>query len=138
MAEYERKIGTTVNTDVEKEVAGNFKGEAAEVGIYMAMARQASSEGYGELAEVFKRLAFEEAEHAARFAEMNGVIKPTLSENIDMMLDGELKANVEKREASDKAKEAGLEDASDFFRESSKDEGRHSRILEGIKERYNL
>ncbi|MDD4594618.1 MULTISPECIES: ferritin-like domain-containing protein [Methanobrevibacter] len=138
MAEYERKIGTTVNTDVEKEVAGNFKGETAEVGIYMAMARQASSEGYGELAEVFKRLAFEEAEHAARFAEMNGVIKPTLSENIDMMLDGELKANVEKREASDKAKEAGLEDASDFFRESSKDEGRHSRILEGIKERYNL
>ena len=135
MAEYERKIGTTVNTDVEKEVAGNFKGETAEVGIYMAMARQASSEGYGELAEVFKRLAFEEAEHAARFAEMNGVIKPTLSENIDMMLDGELKANVEKREASDKAKEAGLEDASDFFRESSKDEGRHSRILEGIKER---
>jgi rubrerythrin len=138
MAEYERKIGTTVNTDVEKEVAGNFKGETAEVGIYMAMARQASSEGYGELSEVFKRLAFEEAEHAARFAEMNGVIKPTLSENIDMMLDGELKANVEKREASDKAKEAGLEDASDFFRESSKDEGRHSRILEGIKERYNL
>ena len=138
MAEYERKIGTTVNTDVEKEVAGNFKGETAEVGIYMAMARQASSEGYGELAEVFKRLAFEEAEHAARFAEMNGVIKPTLSENIDMMLDGELKANNKKREASDKAKEAGLEDASDFFRESSKDEGRHSRILEGIKERYNL
>ena len=138
MEEYERKIGTTVNTDVEKEVAGNFKGETAEVGIYMAMARQASSEGYGELSEVFKRLAFEEAEHAARFAEMNGVIKPTLSENIDMMLDGELKANVEKREASDKAKEAGLEDASDFFRESSKDEGRHSRILEGIKERYNL
>ena len=138
MAEYERKIGTTLGTDVEKEVAGNFAGETAEVGIYMAMARQASTEGYGELAEVFKRLAFEEAEHAARFAEMNGVIKPTLSENIDMMLDGELKANVEKREASDKAKEAGLEDASDFFRESSKDEGRHSRILEGIKERYNL
>jgi rubrerythrin len=138
MAEYERKIGTTVNTDVEKEVAGNFKGETAEVGIYMAMARQASTEGYGELAEVFKRLAFEEAEHAARFAEMNGVIKPTLSENIDMMLEGELKANVEKRAASEKAKECGVEDASDFFRESSKDEGRHSRILEGIKERYNL
>ncbi len=138
MAEYERKIGTTLGTDVEKEVAGNFAGETAEVGIYMAMARQASTEGYGELAEVFKRLAFEEAEHAARFAEMNGVIKPTLSENIDMMLEGELKANVEKREASDKAKECGVEDASDFFRESSKDEGRHSRILEGIKERYNL
>ena len=49
MAEYERKIGTTLGTDVEKEVAGNFAGETAEVGIYMAMARQASTEGYGEL-----------------------------------------------------------------------------------------
>ncbi len=138
MAEYERKVGVTAGTPVEKVVAANFNGETQEVGIYMAMARQASTEGYGELAEVFKRLAFEEAEHAARFAEMNGVIKPTLSENIDMMLEGELAANVEKREASEKAQEAGIEDAADFFRESSKDEGRHSRILEGIKERYNL
>lgn len=138
MAEYERKVGVTAGTAVEKVVAANFNGETQEVGIYMAMARQASTEGYGELAEVFKRLAFEEAEHAARFAEMNGVIKPTLSENIDMMLEGELAANVEKREASEKAAEAGIEDAADFFRESSKDEGRHSRILEGIKERYGL
>lgn len=138
MAEYERKVGTTKGTGVEKEVAANFNGETQEVGIYMAMARQASTEGYGELAEVFKRLAFEEAEHAARFAEMNGVIKATLSENIDMMLEGELMANVEKREASEKAAAENLEDAADFFKESSKDEGRHSRILEGIKARYDL
>lgn len=136
MVKYIHKIGTTVGTDVEKEVAGNFKGETAEVGMYLAISRQASREGYGELAEVFKRLAWEEAEHAARFAEMNAVIKPTLKENIDMMLDGEQKANVEKREASEKAKEAGLEDAADFFRESSKDEGRHAKILEGIVKRY--
>lgn len=122
MVKYIHKIGTTVGTDVEKDVAGNFKGETSEVGMYLAMSRQASREGYGELAEVFKRLAWEEAEHAARFAEMNAVIKPTLKENIDMMLDGEQKANVEKREASEKAKAANLEDAADFFRESSKDE----------------
>ena len=136
MVKYIHKIGTTVGTDVENEVAGNFSGETQEVGIYLAMSRQASREGYGELAEVFKRLAHEEAEHAARFAEMNAVIKPTLKENIDMMLDGEQKANVEKREASEKAQAAGLEDAADFFRESSKDEGRHAKILEGIVERY--
>lgn len=136
MIKYEHKIGTTKGTDVEKEVQNNFMGETQEVGMYLAMSRQASREGYGELAEVFKRLAWEEAEHAARFAEMNGVIKETLKENIEMMLEGEKMANAEKREASEKAAEAGLEDAIDFFKESSKDEGRHYKILEGILARY--
>lgn len=136
MIKYEHKIGTTKGTDVEKEVQNNFMGETQEVGMYLAMSRQASREGYGELAEVFKRLAWEEAEHAARFAEMNGVIKETLKENIEMMLEGEKMANAEKREASDKAAEAGLEDATGFFKESSKDEGRHYKILEGILARY--
>ena len=103
MIKYEHKIGTTKGTDVEKEVQNNFMGETQEVGMYLAMSRQASREGYGELAEVFKRLAWEEAEHAARFAEMNGVIKETLKENIEMMLEGEKMANAEKREASEKA-----------------------------------
>ena len=136
MIKYEHKIGTTKGTDVDKEVQNNFMGETQEVGMYLAMSRQASREGYGELAEVFKRLAWEEAEHAARFAEMNGVIKETLKENIEMMLEGEKMANAEKREASEKAAEAGLEDATDFFKESSKDEGRHYKILEGILARY--
>ena len=136
MIKYEHKIGTTKGTEVEKEVQNNFMGETQEVGMYLAMSRQASREGYGELAEVFKRLAWEEAEHAARFAEMNGAIKETLKENIEMMLEGEKMANAEKREASDKAAEAGLEDATDFFKESSKDEGRHYKILEGILARY--
>ncbi|WP_415952750.1 ferritin-like domain-containing protein [Methanobrevibacter woesei] len=136
MIKYEHKIGTTKGTDVEKEVQNNFMGETQEVGMYLAMSRQASREGYGELAEVFKRLAWEEAEHAARFAEMNGVIKETLKENIEMMLEGEKMANAEKREASEKAAETGLEDATDFFKESSKDEGRHYKILEGILARY--
>lgn len=136
MVKYEHKIGTTVGTPVETEVQNNFMGETQEVGMYLAISRQASREGYGELAEVFKRLAWEEAEHAARFAEMNGVIKDTLKESIEMMLEGEKMANAEKREASEKAAEADLEDATDFFKESSKDEGRHYKILEGILERY--
>ena len=64
MVKYEHEIGITKGTPVEKFVAGNFEGETNEVGIYLAMSRQASREGYGELAEVFKRLAWEEAEHA--------------------------------------------------------------------------
>ena len=118
MIKYEHKIGSTVGTGVEKEVQNNFNGETQEVGMYLAMSRQASRSGYGELAEVFKRLAWEEAEHAARFCEMNGIIKD------------------EKREASEKAAAENLEDATDFFKESSKDEGRHYKILEGILERY--
>lgn len=136
MPKYGHKIGVTKGTVLEKEVKANFMGETQEVGMYLAMSRQASREGYGELAEVFKRLAWEEAEHAARFAEMNGVIKPTLKESVVMMLEGELMANKEKREAAEKAGECQLEDPSDFFKESSKDEGRHANILKGILKRY--
>lgn len=136
MIKYEHKIASTKGTDIEKEVAANFAGETQEVGIYLAMSRQASRSGYGELAEIFKRLAWEEAEHAARFAEMNGVIHDDLKANIEMMLEGESMANAEKRAASDKAIDVGLEDAGDFFKESSKDEGRHYKILEGILKRY--
>ena len=136
MPKYEHVIGTTKGTDVEGEVQANFMGETQEVGIYLAMSRQASREGYGELAEVFKRLAWEEAEHAARFAEMNAVIKPTLKESIEMMLEGELMANKEKRAAAEKAASLDLEDSENFFKESSKDEGRHAKILQGILKRY--
>lgn len=136
MVKFEHKIGTTKDSEVETEVKNNFMGETQEVGMYLAMSRQASREGYGELAEVFKRLAWEEAEHAARFAEMNGVIGDDLKANIEMMLAGEKAANAEKRKASEIAEKEGLEDAAAFFQESSKDEGRHYKILEGILERY--
>ena len=136
MVKFEHKIGTTKGTGVESEEAANFKGETTEVGMYLAMSRQASRAGYGELAEVFKRLAWEEAEHAARFCEMNAIISDDLKANIEMMLEGEKMANAEKREAAEKAQEEDLEDAATFFMESSKDEGRHYKILEGILARY--
>jgi len=136
MPENEHIIGVTKGTELENEIKNNFMGETQEVGIYLAMARQASREGYGEIAEVLKRLAFEEAEHGARFAEMNGVIKPTLKENLEMMLEGELMANKEKKAASEKAHAENLEDPADFFNESSKDEARHANVLKGILKRY--
>lgn len=100
------------------------------------MARLAQRQGYPEIAEVLKTIAWEEAEHAARFAEFNGMIQEDLFANIRQMLDGETFANQGKREAALKAEELRLETARDFFNESSKDEARHARMLEGILNRF--
>lgn len=100
------------------------------------MARQAQREGLPEVAEVLSKIAMEEAHHAAQFAEMNGIIKPTLKENLEMMLEGETMANNEKKAAAKKAKECEIDPAHDFFDESSRDEGRHANMLKGILNRY--
>lgn len=132
----EHKIGICKGTDLEEVIAANFKGECQEVGMYLAMARLAQREGMPEVAEVIKTIAYEEAEHASHFAEMNSVIKPSLKENIEMMLKGETMANNEKKQAAIKAKECNIDPAHDFFDESSRDEGRHAKMLQGILERY--
>lgn len=132
----EHEMGITEGTELEKEVQANFQGECAEVGMYLAMARQAQRDGLPEVAEVLKRIAYEEADHASHFAEMNGIIKPTLKENLEMMLEGETMANNEKKAAATKAKENNIDPAHDFFDESSRDEGRHAKMLKGLLERY--
>ena len=132
----EHEMGITEGTELEKEVQANFQGECAEVGMYLAMARQAQRDGLPEVAEVLKRIAYEEADHASHFAEMNGIIKPTLKENLEMMLEGETMANNEKKAAATKAKENNIDPAHDFFDESSRDEGRHARMLKGLLGRY--
>lgn len=132
----EQKMGVCKDTELEEEVMANFKGETAEVGMYLAMARQAQREGLPEVAEVLKSIAYEEADHAAQFAEMNEIIKPNLKENLEMMLEGETMANKEKKAAATKAKEQNIDPAHDFFDESSRDEARHARMLKGILDRY--
>lgn len=132
----EHEMGITAGTELEKEVQANFQGECAEVGMYLAMARQAQRDGLPEVAEVLKRIAYEEADHASHFAEMNGIIKPTLKENLEMMLEGETMANNEKKAAATKAKENNIDPAHDFFDESSRDEGRHAKMLKGLLGRY--
>jgi rubrerythrin len=131
-----QEIGISKGTDMEEIVAANFKGECTEVGIYMAIARLAQRDGMPEVAEVLKSIAWDEAEHAAMFAEMNGVIKPTLKENLEMMMNGETIANHEKKAAAKKAEEMDIDPAHHFFDESSRDEARHSWMLKGILERY--
>ncbi|ABR46975.1 Rubrerythrin [Alkaliphilus metalliredigens QYMF] len=133
----ESVIGETKGTPLERMVKQNFNGETSEVGIYIAMARLAQREGYPEIAEVLKTIAWEEAEHAGRFAELNGVIQTDLFENIKQMLEGETFANQGKKEAAEKAEELGLHTARDYFNESAKDEARHARMLEGMLDRYH-
>lgn len=132
----ENKIGVTKGSVLEEAVDQNFSGETAEVGLYLAMARQAQREGYPEIATVLESLGMDEAWHAARFAELNGKISESTKENIEKMLAGECGANKGKREAAVKAKEAGIDPAHDAFDESSRDEGRHANALEGLLKRY--
>jgi rubrerythrin len=132
----EHKIGVTKGSELENDVQTNFKGETSEVGLYLAMARQAQRDGYPEVAETLKTIAWEEAEHAAQFAEMNGLISTDTRENIENMIKGEIGANNGKKAAAKKAKEVDIDPAHDFFDESSRDEARHAQMLQGILKRY--
>ncbi len=130
------KLGVALGTEVEQAVEGNFKGETSEVGLYLAMARQAQREGFPEIAEVLKSIAWDEAWHGARYAELAGKISESTKENLEKMLKGEIGANIGKRQAAVQAKNAGIDEAHDAFDESSKDEARHAEALRGLLARY--
>ncbi len=132
----EHKIGVSKGTAVEDEVMANFKGECTEVGLYLAMARQAQRDGYPEIAGALKTIAWEEAEHAAQFAELNGLVSTNTKDNLEKMLAGEIGANNGKKQAATKAKENNIDPAHDFFDESSRDEARHARMLKGLLDRF--
>ncbi|MCY6369295.1 ferritin-like domain-containing protein [Clostridium ganghwense] len=133
----ETQLGVAkANEEIKSMLEGQFRGETGEVGLYLAMARAAQNEGYGEIGEVLKRIAHEEAEHAARFAELTGKISGSTKENVENMLRGEIGANKSKKNIATKAKELGLDEVHDFVDESSRDEARHAKILNGILERY--
>jgi rubrerythrin len=100
------------------------------------MARQAQREGYPEIAEIFKRIAWEEADHASHYAEMNKKISKSTKTNIENMLKGELGSNKGKKKAATKAKEINNDQAHAFFAESSRDEARHAQMLQGLLNRY--
>jgi len=133
---YENQIGVTKGTPIEEAVEANFSGEGTVVGIYLAMARQAEREGYPEISDVLKSIAFEEAWHAARYAELNGKISPSTKENLEGRLKGEKGSNKGKHETALKAKELGIDEAFNVFEETSRDEARHASALEGLLKRY--
>ena len=135
----EHRIGVAqgVAEDVIEELRANFVGECTEVGMYLAMSRQADREGYPEIAEAYKRIAFEEAEHAAKFAELLGecVVADT-KENLRVRVDAEYGATDGKLKLAKKAKELGLDAIHDTVHEMCKDEARHGRAFKGLLDRY--
>ncbi len=133
---FEIKLGVAKGSLIEETVEANFAGESATLGLYLAMARQAEREGYPEIAEVLKSVAFEEAWHAARYAELNGKVSASTMENLEKRFKGEQDSSRSKHEAALKAKEAGIDEAHDFFEESARDEARHARALEGLLKRH--
>jgi len=115
----------------------NFTGECTEVGMYLAMSRQAEREGFIEVAEAYKRIAFEEAEHAAKFAELLGeVVLPDTKTNLKMRLDAENGACKGKKDLAVMAKQQNLDAIHDTVHEMCKDEARHGRVFQGLLNRY--
>ena len=124
----------------EKIVAGfneHFMGECTEVGMYLALSRQADREGYPEIAEAFKRYAFEEAEHAAKFAELLGeVVTNSTKKNLQMRVDAESGACAAKKAIATRAKELNLDAIHDTVHEMCKAEARHGQAFQGLLKRY--
>ncbi|HBI94123.1 MAG TPA: reverse rubrerythrin [Terrisporobacter glycolicus] len=135
----EHRIGVAQRVDEEivEGLRANFTGECTEVGMYLAMSRQADREGYSEVAEAYKRIAFEEAEHAAKFAELLGeVVVADTKENLRVRVDAEYGATEGKLKIAKRAKELGLDAIHDTVHEMCKDEARHGKAFLGLLERY--
>lgn len=121
--------------DLEQTLRNTFKGETTEVGWYLAMSKVAEREGLADVAVYLRQIAMDEAWHATEVAEILGLVKETTLENLEMMLDGESKAEVEKAEAAEQAKKEGNTKAAIFFERASLDEARHKAGLRGFLER---
>lgn len=114
----------------------DFAGECSEVGMYLAMSRQADREGYPEIAEAFKRYAWEEAEHAAKFAELLGEVVWDTKTNVKKRMEAEHGACASKKRIATLAKQQNLDAIHDTVHEMCKDEARHGKGFEGLYNRY--
>ena len=134
-------VAKDVDAEVLQGLRDNFNGECTEVGMYLAMSRVAEREGYPEIADAFKRYAFEEAEHAAKFAEMLGEdlepnMKATTKDNLAWRVDCEFGATAGKVELATCAKKNNLDAIHDTVHEMARDEARHGKALKGLLDRY--
>jgi len=135
----EHRIGVAQGLDAEivQGLKDNFMGECTEVGMYLAMSRQADREGFPEVAEAYKRIAFEEAEHASKFAELLGeVVYPDTKKNLELRLAAEHGATQGKLDIAKRAKELGYDAIHDTVHEMCKDEARHGSAFQGLLKRY--
>ena len=135
--EHRSGVAKEVDPEILEGLRANFMGECTEVGMYLAMARQADREGYPEVAEAFKRYAFEEADHASRFAELLGeVVTSSTKKNLELRAEAEFGACDGKMKIAKRAKELGLDAVHDTVHEMAKDEARHGRGFDGLLARY--
>lgn len=134
----EHEIGVAKGCDEEmiKDLNAHFNGECGEVGMYLAMARQADREGYPEVAEAFKRYAWEEAEHAAKFCELLGECVWDTKTNLKKRMEAEAGACEDKKRIATLAKKLNLDAIHDTVHEMCKDEARHGKGFEGLFNRY--
>ena len=134
----EHKLGVAKGIDAEvlQGLKDHFIGECTEVGMYLAMSRQADREGYPEVADAFKRYAWEEAEHAAKFAELLGEVVWDTKTNLEKRMNAECGACEGKLAIAKRAKELNLDAIHDTVHEMARDEARHDKALEGLLKRY--
>ena len=135
----EHKLGSAQGLDEEivQGLRDNFNGECSEVGMYLAMARVAYREGYPEVGMYYEKAAFEEAEHAAKFAELLGeVVTPSTKKNLELRYMAENGACEGKMKIAKKAKELGYDAIHDTVHEMAKDEARHGCAFKGLLDRY--
>ena len=130
-------VAQGVSEDIISDLRANFTGECTEVGMYLAMARVAHREGYPEIGMYYEKAAFEEAEHAAKFAELLGeVITDSTKKNLELRGEAENGATAGKMDLAKRAKAANLDAIHDTVHEMAKDEARHGKAFEGLLNRY--
>lgn len=136
-AEHVVGIAKGVDERILEGLRENFNGECCEVGMYLAMSRVAHREGYPEIGLYWEKAALEEAEHAAKFAELLGeVVTDSTKKNLEMRVDAENGATLGKFELAKLAKELGLDAIHDTVHEMARDEARHGKAFEGLLNRY--
>ena len=136
-AEHVVGVAKDVPEEIKQGLRENFTGECTEVGMYLAMARVAHREGYPEIGMYWKKAAYEEAEHAAKFAELLGeVVSDSTKKNLEVRVEAENGATAGKTELAKKAKALNLDAIHDTVHEMARDEARHGKAFEGLLKRY--
>lgn len=136
-AEHVIGVAADAPEDIKKDLRSNFEGECSEVGMYLAMSRAAFREGYPEVGEYYRTAAFEEAEHAAKFAELLGeCVSASTKENLTVRVKAENGATAGKVDLAKRAKELNLDAIHDTVHEMARDEARHGKAFQGLYNRY--
>ena len=136
-SEHVLGVAQGASEDIIADLRANFEGECTEVGMYLAMARVAYREGYAEIGAYYEKAAYEEAEHASKFAELLGeVVTNSTKKNLELRVEAENGATAGKTDLAKRAKAANLDAIHDTVHEMARDEARHGKAFKGLLDRY--